>query len=787
VSGINIPGYKIIKTLGVGGQATVYLAIQSGFDREVALKVMSPALAADPSFGERFIREAKIVAKLRHPGIVTVYDVGEHDGFYYLAMEYLPETDLRQRITSGMKAKDALTVIEQVARALHYAHKQGYIHRDVKSENILFNDHNEAVLTDFGIAKASNSSTQMTQQGKLIGTPQYMSPEQCRGRTLDGRADIYSLGIIFYEMLTQQVPYDGEDSVAVCLQHVTKPIPQLSARQQHYQWLLNKMLAKKAEDRFADAQQLAEEVARFLAGDISLSQTAQNNTTTQVDGSSIRAQREDSYDNIFDDTPLQAERRTFDDQAEEKSRKPWVALILLIGLGGGAYVSQDLWLPKLEHWYAQLSDKPEGTIPNTASTSPGTSQQASQKDPQKNVQAHSTGEGAEVSQDSASEELVARKAQIARLIAEADSLVPLPQLTPEQAALLLQSYSRVLALDSQHAKALAGREEALVRTYELALQAINEDQPERFNQFQNAIASVAPNHSYLAELQARWNQYLQQQDVASEQQQQRQQINTLLTAANEAFERGDWVKPKDDNALLGYQKVLAIDAQNESARKGIQKIIDGSVSNAQSALLNQQLNVAKTNIETVASIDPELPALADLREQYSIIEKKVIAARQQAAKEQAAREKRLAREKMLADPLVQLKIQSKLDAARSAYAEQRLVAPEGENALAKYREVLDIDSQHAEALDGVKLVQDKLLELTRTALQERNKAQALEWLAKLRAFFPDNAEIPVLVQQIEELDLELIPEQGEANQTVPTVSFDSGANDERAYVLTLMN
>ncbi|MDQ7050530.1 MAG: serine/threonine-protein kinase [Enterobacterales bacterium] len=193
---LEIPGYKILKTLGIGGQATVYLAIQKGFDREVALKVMSPALAADPSFGERFIREAKIVAQLSHDRIVTVYDVGKSDNFYYLAMEYMRGEELKSKISQGLKAKDALQIIAKLAKALHFAHQKGYIHRDVKSENILFNDDDQPVLTDFGIAKASNSSTQMTQTGKLIGTPEYMSPEQCRGKDLDGRSDLYSLGII---------------------------------------------------------------------------------------------------------------------------------------------------------------------------------------------------------------------------------------------------------------------------------------------------------------------------------------------------------------------------------------------------------------------------------------------------------------------------------------------------------------------------------------------------------------------------------------------------------------
>ncbi|MEE4243764.1 MAG: serine/threonine-protein kinase, partial [Kangiellaceae bacterium] len=330
MASIEIPGYKIVKTLGVGGQATVYLAIQQGFDREVALKVMSPALAADPTFGERFIREAKIVAKLQHPNIVTVYDVGEHDGFYYLAMEYLPGTELRKKISQGIKSKDAVKIVSQVAKALHYAHDKGYIHRDVKSENILFRNDNQIVLTDFGIAKASNSSTQMTQQGKLVGTPQYMSPEQCRGRTLDGRSDLYSLGIIFYEMLTGNVPYDGEDSVAVCLMHVTKPIPKLPIRHKHYQWLVDRLLAKKSSDRFNNGEELAEQIASFLQGET-------------VSETSITASRDDKLE-FMQHGDSEQYSNTDDTNPGSKSSKWLWLLVILLGASTAGFFTQEQWL-----------------------------------------------------------------------------------------------------------------------------------------------------------------------------------------------------------------------------------------------------------------------------------------------------------------------------------------------------------------------------------------------------------------------------------------------------------
>src|SRR5690606_23075971 len=169
-----------IDTLGEGGMATVYLAIQESFEREVALKVMSTSLLKDPSFGERFLREARIVSRLVHPNIVTVYDLGVHEGNHYLSMEYVPGEDLKER-RYELDMVQALGVVKDVARALDYAGRKGYVHRDVKPENIMLHaEDSRAVLMDFGIARATDVASGMTQTGTTMGTPHYMSPEQAK-------------------------------------------------------------------------------------------------------------------------------------------------------------------------------------------------------------------------------------------------------------------------------------------------------------------------------------------------------------------------------------------------------------------------------------------------------------------------------------------------------------------------------------------------------------------------------------------------------------------------------
>ena len=245
-----IPGYRILRKIRQGGMSTVYLAIQQSVDREVAIKVMSPNLNSDPSFSSRFYREAKIVGKLSHHNIVSIYDVGNHKHYNYIAMDFLPGIPLQDRLAQGVSTEQAIRVVREMASALHYAHERGYVHRDIKPDNILFREDDSAVLCDFGIAKALKNNVKMTNFGAVLGTPNYMSPEQAQGKEIDGRADIYSLGVVFYEMLTGQLPFTGEDPVAIAVKHMTSAIPKLPADKKAFQAIIEKMMAKKASSRF---------------------------------------------------------------------------------------------------------------------------------------------------------------------------------------------------------------------------------------------------------------------------------------------------------------------------------------------------------------------------------------------------------------------------------------------------------------------------------------------------------------------------------------------------------
>jgi serine/threonine-protein kinase PpkA len=261
---VQIPGYRLLRTLGEGGMATVYLATQESLEREVALKVMAPALAANSSFCEQFIKEGRITAKLSHPHLVTVHDIGSHNGVYYLASEYLPAGTLRDRLQNGLTIAESLDIARDIASGLAFAHNKGFVHRDVKPGNILFRTNGSAVLADFGIAKAIKSMSSATMAGNAIGTPDYMSPEQAQASLVDGRSDLYSLGAVLFEMLTGAKPYQAKDPYAVALKHITEPVPRLPEPLMWLQPLIDGTMAKDPTQRYASGEAFVAAVDALL-------------------------------------------------------------------------------------------------------------------------------------------------------------------------------------------------------------------------------------------------------------------------------------------------------------------------------------------------------------------------------------------------------------------------------------------------------------------------------------------------------------------------------------------
>ncbi|MBZ0290696.1 MAG: serine/threonine protein kinase, partial [Anaerolineae bacterium] len=272
--------YEIRERIGVGGMARVYKGWDSNLDRTVAVKILHEHLAEDTSFKERFEREAKLIASLNHPNIVQVYDFSVLDEggqmISYMVMPYIPGKTLKEILENfsargeRMSQEAIREVLLDVSSALHYAHSRGMVHRDVKPANILFDEHDRAVLSDFGIARLIESAN-LTQEGATVGTPTYISPEQAAGLPVDSRADLYALGVILYEMLAGEPPFTADTNLSIILKHMSEPVPsiseKLSVNNADLDALIYKGMAKIPEDRFATAQEFANALVGVFGGD----------------------------------------------------------------------------------------------------------------------------------------------------------------------------------------------------------------------------------------------------------------------------------------------------------------------------------------------------------------------------------------------------------------------------------------------------------------------------------------------------------------------------------------
>ncbi|MDH3644213.1 MAG: serine/threonine protein kinase, partial [Gammaproteobacteria bacterium] len=341
---MDLPGFQIQKEIGRGGMARVYLAVQKKFGRLVALKVVSADYANDVHFRKRFIQESRINARLTHPNIVQVYDVGSHEALLYLVLEYVRGGDLNQRLERGIHVRELIRVVNDIGKALDHAHAKGFVHRDIKPENILFREDGSAVLTDFGIARLVDANPSITRVGTVVGTPQYMSPEQASGRELDGRSDLYSLGVVFYRMLTGEVPYRADSAVSIGIKHLQEPVPRLPTYLGAFQEVIDRCLAKKPEHRYQSGAELgaALEAIQSDAAVPNATIKAKAVTTREIRamGSSLMTTPRD---------PVRAERQTQRQRRRRLARRLGsVTLVLAIAAAGVYLVEQEpQWVTRM--------------------------------------------------------------------------------------------------------------------------------------------------------------------------------------------------------------------------------------------------------------------------------------------------------------------------------------------------------------------------------------------------------------------------------------------------------
>ncbi|PIV36808.1 MAG: hypothetical protein COS34_00680 [Lysobacterales bacterium CG02_land_8_20_14_3_00_62_12] len=657
---IEIPGYKILRQIGRGGMATVYLAIQESVDREVALKVMSPSLMSDPNFGERFLREARIAAKLHHRHVVGVHDVGKYKDIHFIAMEYLPGGSFHVDEGQPRAPTLVLRVVREIAAALAYAHSKGFVHRDVKPDNILLHDDGAAALTDFGIARASDSATRMTRTGAVIGTPHYMSPEQARGRPLDGRADLYSLGIVLFELLTGKVPFIGEDSLSVGIMHITEPVPRLPAPLVPIQPILDRLLAKLPEDRFQSGDEVAAAIhelecdiaegrwpelaqpddgyrRRVLVAGLATDAIRSLRTPTEP----IRQRTEPMLGRVEEVTrldhrplaPASVQRAAAARAAGQRRWPVWLAAVLAL-LALGLWLGQD----RLRAW-----------LPDSA---------------------------------------------IASSLARADAARAAGQLLDgDQSARAL--YEAVLRLDPDNEQARQGSravgEAALAKGNEM----LGRDDLPAARQWAQGARVILQGGSALEALEQRLlsveNQHIK--------------VDDLLTRAQAAQLAGTWAGANGSVDL--FQRVLAADADNAIARKGLQDVLSGLSKQAAAAIDSGGLALAASLIEQIAGVNDHWSELPDLRARLTV-----------------------ARAESLEG------LERDISRAKDYLQAGALTSPQPDNALAVFRSVLARDPQNLSAQTGIRQIAGRLLEQARAAFRDRKQDQARRLLQDARALDP---------------------------------------------------
>lgn len=361
--------YRVLHRLGAGGMADVYLARDQQLDRDVALKLLHRRFAEDPGFVERFRREAQAAASLQHPNVVSVFDRGSFEGTYYIAMEYLPGRTLKQLIREDapLEVDRAIDIAIQMLKAARFAHRRGVIHRDLKPHNVIIDDNDHVKVTDFGIARAGASD--MTETGSIMGTAQYLSPEQAQGHSVSAPSDLYSIGIVLYEMLTGRVPFDGESPVSIALKHVSEsPVPpgQInpevpSALEQVVMWALN----KDAGDRPTDADQfiMALEQVRDSLATPAIERTASMPAVSALPVPSAPASgyphasvipaaaAVGAYGGAATGNHAGSRLDRYDDERRDERRRgplwPWLlALLVVVLLGGGGAAAYVLTRPQ---------------------------------------------------------------------------------------------------------------------------------------------------------------------------------------------------------------------------------------------------------------------------------------------------------------------------------------------------------------------------------------------------------------------------------------------------------
>jgi serine/threonine-protein kinase PpkA len=772
---IDIPGYRILRQLGRGGMATVYLAIQQSVDREVALKIMNPALLADPNFGERFLREARIAAKLHHRHVVGVHDVGKHGDVHYIAMEHLGGGPILRRDGQPRDVVFALRVVREIATALGYAHAKGFVHRDIKPDNILLREDGSAVLTDFGIARAADSATRMTRTGAVIGTPHYMSPEQARGRTVDGRADLYSLGVVLYEMLVGRVPFHAEDSLAVGIMHITEPPPPLPEGLSALQPMLDVMLAKKPEERYQTGEEMTAAIREHEVA-IARGELPSLVTVTPAEGeallsslpepSPLPAPREPAPRGARAEPRIGATDAVDDEHRPRRAQAPppphrsgggrWLAaLVAVFGLGAGAatlWVYQDRVRALLPHTElnTQLTEAEKALaadqLTGTAGTSALERYRAVLREDADNAQAldgvRQVGERllARARGELAAGDVAAARAglQQARDVLQGgpaiealgQEIAALESRSSEIDALLEQAiaardagrltgtpdaaaalFARVLVADPGSGIAQKGLDDIVAALDAQASAALAAQRLDEAEALAAQIEGLRAGHSAVPALRARVADARAAQAAALAAE-AAAALEALLARGEAQLRAGNLLKPAADSARANFEQALARDPGNARATAGLARIGSALLTQADAALDANDVAAADRLLREAGKLGA--PAAA------------VLAARSRARELRERQE--IAAERPTLSPEQSARLERFLADADAALAGGALNEPPGGNAYDLYRAALSIDRANQRAKAGLAAIAPRATLLFDEAIAAGRPAAARPYL-----------------------------------------------------------
>lgn len=782
---IAIPGYRVVRQLGRGGMATVYLAIQESVDREVALKVMSPALLADPTYGERFLREARIAAKLHHPHVVGIHDVGRHGDYFYIAMEYVSCGPVLHEDGQPRDVPFTLRVVREMAKALHYANSKGFVHRDVKPDNILLREDGSAALTDFGIARANDSATRMTRTGAVVGTPHYMSPEQARGRSLDGRSDLYSLGIVMYELLVGRVPYHAEDSLAVGIMHITQPLPQLPPEFKALQPLLDLLLAKEPEQRFQDGAAVAAAIEtierRMERGELAelsrgrtgsaptLALPAMAPAESRARGDAhTRSEPRIGHIDIVDAEPQRGGRPGRSAPVRRRGSGRWIfaaAIVLLLAVGAFAlWRNQDrlrAMLPRTElNDVLARADSAlaRGQLSGTRDSARELFESARVIDPDNDIAraglrrvgealiaeavaatqrrdfavAHARladarallAGGAAVEQAAtALKQAEAANTEIAGLFDQAEASLAAGKLIESGGAIDL--YQRVLASEPGNAPAQAGLRKVGAALAGQVRELLKQGNVDEAANRAEAIARAVPNDPILPTLRAELTAARANAGAA---------LDAQLRRAQELMRAGRIAGDGEDTALAQYRAVLARDPGNAKARAGLSQIAQALVVQANAAIEESNPTAAERLLRQAEPLAPGSADIAAARGQLRELRERLdIAASRPAL-----------------TPEQQQKLAAHLAAADKAAQAGNLILPPGSSAYDRYRAALALDGTNAQALSGLQSLPQIARDQFNIAIGQQKLDRARDFIDTLEQLAPADASLPTLRARLAE-------------------------------------